>query len=138
MSNRCGADHSGFDFTAFSINVLVLLIRHVPSIIFSVNKTYYSITLYASVYHAQSFLSVTLLDVGSCKTFCFSKRLFFCLILYKEVRVHMIVGLLIAKSLCCSWLFVVLCSSPALTEFSKLYSNSARSHYNFTTHSCSD
>lgn len=92
---------------------------------------YYSITLYSSVYHTQTFPSITLLDVGNCKAFYFSKPR--SLIPYREVRKHMTAGLLTStKSLCCSWSFVVLSSPSAATELRNLCSNSARNHDNFT------
>lgn len=116
------------------LSVSVLLIGHVPAIIFSVNKTYYSITLYACIYHTQfSFCRFTwcrnLHDILFFKTP-------FCLIPYKEVRMHTVVVLLTStKSLCCSWSFA---SSPAVTELRKLCSNSVRNHCSFTTHCSSD
>lgn len=119
-------------------SVLVLLIGHVPTVIFSAKKKYYSVTLYASVNHTQIFPSVTLIHVRSCMASLSSTTPSW-LILCKKVRMHMMVGLLrLTKSLCCSWSFVVLPSSSAVTELRKLCSSNVRNHYNFTTCCCSD
>lgn len=96
-------------------------------------EKYCSITLYASVNQTQSFPSVTLIDVESCMAYLSSTTPSW-LILYKKVRMHMMLGLLRpTKSLCCSWSFVVLPSSAAVTELRKLCSGIVRNHYNFTT-----
>lgn len=100
-------------------------------------EKYYSITLYASVNQTQSFPSVTLIDVESCMAYL-SSTTPSSLILYKKVRMHIMLGLLRStKSLCCSWSFMVLPSSAAVTELRKLCLSNVRNHYTFTTCCCS-